>query len=223
MARNKIYGEKLKEAFRKYMQTGGFPLSIIDYYRFKRVSLQTIRTYLNWMRGDWHRVGKSEKYMKEVISYILRARGTPISWNGIASETGINSPHTVKSYVEVLEDMFVAKVLHFIAPNMKVMYRKNKKVHFTDPLIYRVFGEYTEEKVDEDSLYEGVVASILGRKCPVFYWRNSTEVDVVCRIDHSLIGFEVASGLKRWSKPRFLRKAYLLDKNTMPLILSALD
>jgi predicted AAA+ superfamily ATPase len=219
---NRIYSETLKRLLGNYMETGGFPRAIKDIVAYGKVSTETKKTYLDWMRGDWMKAGKSEKYMKEVISYIMKARGTPISWNGIASETGINSPHTARSYVEVLEGTFSALVLYMLSQDFRVLYRKNKKVHFTDPLIYRIFADYTGNELSEDWLVEGVSASLLSRKCPVFYWRNSTEVDIVCRQGKKQIGFEITRGIKRWKKPRHIEKAHLLDKENMYLYLASI-
>jgi len=222
MKKNKLFEEKIKEGFYRYIQSGGFPLSIIDVKTKGKVTLQTIRTYLDWMRNDWVKLGKNEKYMKEVISYIIRARGTAISWNGIASETSINSPHTAQSYVEILEKMFVVKILYFLSPDGKIMYRKNKKVHFLDPLMYQVFSEYVKEDYDLSQIYEALVATTLGRFYPTYYWKNSTEVDVICKVDDEIVGFEVTKGIKRWRKPIFLKKAHLLDRDNIHLYLSAI-
>lgn len=217
--KNSIYKEKLKTAFEKYLETGGFPLSIIDFHLYGRVSLSTLKTYLDWLRGDWLKAGKSEKYMKEVISYIIRARGTPISWNGIASETGINSPNTVRSYIEVLEATFSAKILYFLS--QKIDYKKNKKIHFTDPLFYHVFSNYCREQIDKHWMIEGVAAFLISRKCPAYYWRNSTEVDVICN-EKEKIGFEITLGIKKWKRPKGMKKAYLLDRDNIHLYLASI-
>ena len=219
---NRLYSSTLKELFMNYLKTGGFPRAIRDFYRYGKVSPETMKIYLDWIRGDWAKAGKSEKYMKEVLAYIITASGTPISWNGIASETSINSPHTARSYIEVLEGMFTVTILHMLSPQSKILYRKNRKIHFTDPLLYRVFSNYTGVKFSEDWLVEGVSASLIGRKCPVFYWRNSTEVDVVCKLNGEQISFEITRGLKKWKKPWHIRKAYLLDKENIHLYLASI-
>ena len=219
---NRVFSETLKAMFRRYLETGGFPRAIRDFHSFGKVSNETMKTYLDWMRGDWIKAGKSERYMKELLSYIINARGTPISWNGIASETGINSPNTARSYVEVLEGTFSSLILYLLSPDSKVLYRKNKKIHFTDPLLFRIFSEYTGEELYEDWIIEGTVASLLSRRAPVFYWRNSSEVDVLCKIDGKQVGFEVTKGIKRWKKPKHVEKAYLLDRANIHIYLSCL-
>ncbi len=86
MIANKIFYSTIDDVFRKYLITGGFPLAIIDLFSAGKVSLKTIKTCLDWLIGDWKKFGKSEKFMKEVISFIIRARLSPISWLSIAKE-----------------------------------------------------------------------------------------------------------------------------------------
>ncbi len=220
---NRLFSKKLERLFGEYIRTGGFPRSIRDYVKFKKVSVETERTYLDWLRGDWARAGKSDKFMKEILSYLLRAQGTPISWNSISSQTSINSPNTVRGYIETLEGIQSLLVLNHMRPDSKVDYKKNKKVHFTDPFIFKVMSGYINQKVTDEWIYEAVVASHLSRFSPVYYWRNHTEVDVVCVHRNRQFGFEVTKGLKKWKPPWHIKKSYLLDRKNIHLYLSAFE
>jgi len=220
---NSLFSKKLKELFKEYIKTGGFPLGIRDYVSYKKVSTETERTYLDWLRGDWSRAKKSDKFMKEILSYLFRAQGTPISWNSISKQTSVNSPNTVRTYIETLEEIQSILVLNQIRPDLKVDYKKNKKLHFTDPFIFRVLGNYVNQKVTEEWIYEATVASHLSRSYPVYYWRNHTEVDVVCVHKNRQVGFEVTKGLKKWKPPWHIKKSFLLDKDNIHLYLSALE
>jgi len=219
---NKLYSRTLRELFEEYLNCGGFPRSIQDYARLKKVTLETSRTYLDWLRSDWSRVGRSDKYMKEILTYLIRAHGTTISWNSISTQTSINSPNTVRSYIETLEDIHSALILNFIAADSKVDYKKNKKVHFTDPFIFKIISNYTNIDCPEDWIHEAIVASHLSRSYPVYYWRNHNEVDIVCLDKKRQIGFEVTKGIKRWKAPWHIKKSHLLDRSNLHLYLSAL-
>ena len=219
---NKLFSKKLEELFKEYMITGGFPRSIRDKSSYQKVSMETARTYLDWLRGDWSRVGKSDRFMKEILSYLMRAEGTPVSWNSISNQTSINSPNTVRGYIETLEGIQSVLVLNFMTPDSKIDYKKNKKIHFTDPFLFGVIGDYVNQKVADNWLLEATVASHLSRSRPVYYWRNHTEVDIVCLRKKTQIGFEVTRGLKKWKPPWHIKKSYLLDRNNLPIYLSAL-
>ncbi|RLF47840.1 MAG: hypothetical protein DRN20_05405 [Thermoplasmata archaeon] len=219
---NKIYSDKLSDLFKKYMETGGFPRSIKDYWKYGKVSIETERIYLDWVRGDWVKAGRSEKYMKEVLSYIIRARGTPISWLGIAAETSLSSPNTARVYVETLEHTFVAKTLNFISPDFRVMHRKNKKIHITDPFLIKIISRYTRTDFSKEWAVEATVASHIARICPVYYWRNSTEVDIVCIVDNKQIGIEVTTGIKRRKRPKHMKEFYVFDGENIPVYLAGI-
>jgi predicted AAA+ superfamily ATPase len=160
--------------------------------------------------------------MKEVLSYLARARGTPVSWNGITSETSIDSPHTARSYVEVLEGMYAALVLHNLRPDGRVEYKKNKKVHLTDPFILRLVSAYTGVDHSHDWAMEAVAASHVARRTEAYYWRGKTECDVVALVDGQQVGFEVKTGVGRWRPPWHIKRSYVLDRDSLPIYLSAI-
>lgn len=222
MRKNLLLGESIERHFRNYLVTGGFPLPIEDFYKKGRVSFETRRSYMDSIRGDMRKIGKSEKSMKEVISYLIRARASPISWLSVARNTSFASPHTAQSYVEALESLFVLSVLNLILPDSKVMYRKNRKVHFTDPFIAASLAEYAGEQVYPENMLEGLVASHLARRFPVYYWRNGSECDIVGTVGGRQVGFEVKMTKEGWRKPRHIREAFLLTRKEIPLFLASL-
>lgn len=219
---NSMYGEALSRMFRDYLQTGGFPRSIIEMRETGRVGEASVKTLLDWLRADWAKAGRNDRYMKEVLAYLLGARGTPVSWLSIARESSIGSPHTAQTYVETLEGLMVSLVLELITPQGRVVHRKNRKVHFTDPLVYRAFGAFAGVQVDEASLVEGTVASHLSRRWGTYYWKNGTEVDCVALEEGRQVGVETKWGFGRGFRPRHLAGAYVsLDRKTVPIFLAS--
>ena len=160
--------------------------------------------------------------MKEIISYILEASPSPVSWNVIARNTSVSSPNTVRDYIELLSNLMVARISYWISPSGEVNYRKNKKIFFVDPFLYDVFSKYTKVDVDESIIVEAIVASHFSRLAPVFYWRNRSEVDVIIKYRNKLLGFEV-----KWRrKPIYARRPFrvrTLDREMIPLLLASLS
>jgi len=218
---NKLYSRTLSDLFVAYLETGGFPLPIREYFERGKVTYFSYKAYLDWLRTDWLKASKAESYMKEVIAYILETSSTPLSWYSISRNTSISSPHTVRNYVETLENLLVAKVLHWISPSGEVNYRKKKKVIFTDPFIYKVLSMYTHVEVNQAAIVEAVVASHLARKFSIYYWRARAKIDVVALIDNKLVGFEVKWTRKPTARRRPIR-VHILDKETIPLLLATL-
>jgi predicted AAA+ superfamily ATPase len=223
MRTNRVHQDLLNEFFNKYLLTGGFPLPIEEMHTRGRISFETRKTYIDWLRNDFAKLGRNEAYMKEILAYVVGARLAPISWLSISRETSVSSPHTTQAYVEDLEKLFVVKILNFLDVDSKIIYRKNKKIHVTDPFLYDTVCELVNMKPIEDDKLESVVATHLARKYPVFYWRNKTEVDVVAIINHRQFGIEVKTGFGSWIKPKHLKDVLVLTRLEVPLFLASID
>jgi hypothetical protein len=222
IAANGLHSDSISKYFEDYLQTGGFPRSIIEMKERGRVGDSVVKTLLDWLRADWGKAGRNDRYMKEVLSYVLRAAGTPVSWLSMARETSIGSPHTTQAYVETLERLLAALVLELITPQGRIMHRKNRKVHFLDPLLYRAFSNFTAVELNEAALVEGTVASHLSRRWETHYWRDGTEVDAVALEKGKQFGVETKWGFKKGSRPRHLSSSFIsLDRKRAPLFLAS--
>ena len=212
MERNKIFREEIVDLFHKYIELGGFPRAIES----REEALNSLWYYI---KGDTERLRKSVRALEEVASVILRAHCSPLSWNTIKKNTSLRSPNTARDYVETMEKMFLLTVLPYQSPE-RIIWRKERKIHFSDPLLWWLFSERTGIEVDIPCLVEGTVASHLSRLGRVGYWRNGTEVDVIL---DGRIGVEVKWALKSGRKPRFLKEYITLNRDDVPLFLASLD
>jgi len=222
MGANAALGDKIGSVFTSYLETGGFPLPIRELYEHGRVTYASRRAYLDWVRSDWARAGRSEHLMKEVIAYLLEAAPSPISWNSIAKNTSIRTAYTAREYVETLEALMAAKTIYWASPSGEPDYRKNKKIVFTDPFLYHVFSHYTGVHVDQPAIVEATVTAHLARRYPTYYWRNSTEVDAIALAGGKPVGVEV-KWRRRPSRARKPLPTLTLDRRTTPLFLATLD
>ena len=71
---NRVYRERLSELFQGFIASGGFPAALKEYAKYGKVSEATRRSLLDWLRVDWSRAWRSDRYMKEVLNFILRSR-----------------------------------------------------------------------------------------------------------------------------------------------------
>ncbi|MCD6368771.1 MAG: ATP-binding protein [Thermoproteales archaeon] len=221
LAANSIFSGRLSELFEKYLETGGYPIPIRELFERGRVTYVSRKAYLDWLIADWLRAGKNINLMKEVVSYLLEVMPSPVSWHSIARHTSLASPHTSREYVTTLELLMVAKIVHWASPDGKPDYRKEKKIVFTDPFITKVLSEYTGIQVEEAAVVEATVTSHLARKYPVYYWKDSTEVDVLATVDSFVAGFEVKWRHRPRRKAKPL-KTRILDKQEIPVFLASL-
>ncbi len=223
IAPNRVYAGRLDTLFQDYLIAGGFPTPVLDFLARRNIRQETKRTALDWVRGEIRRADKSDSLMKEIMTYLLRARNTPISWLSVTRETSINSPHTVQSYVEVLEQLYVGKIIEFLAPDGKVQHRKNKKFHLIDPVITRVLANYTGVQVLDETLVESTIAMHVARVAPIFYWKNTSEVDIVGILDGKQVGIEVKWGPRHHRKPLHLKPFFQLVKDSIPCFLASIN
>ncbi|AFA38809.1 putative ATPase (AAA+ superfamily) [Pyrobaculum oguniense TE7] len=159
------------QLFEEYLETGGFPKAInrhpdaVDAVRDAAVS-------------ETYRHGRSPQLLKDILGAVLEKIPSPMSYHAVAQEVGV-SHNTVREYVEFLADIYAVGVAHLISGG-KPQTRREKKIFFRDPLLYRAAALWTSRRVDEAALLEQVVQEHLLRKYgEVYYYRNKTEIDVV--------------------------------------------
>ncbi|MHA1616980.1 MAG: ATP-binding protein [Candidatus Njordarchaeales archaeon] len=220
LSANKVFRKDIREDFEEYLITGGFPLSIKEYLAKGRVS-SAHKIYLDWLISDIVRAGKNDRLVKDILSQVICARLNPVSWNSLAKEVGGVSPHTIRNYIDFLQKLFIVKVLEFVDPGGKVIHRKNKKIHIIDPFLYDTVARWTRENATTEQKVESTVMFHLSFFGETYYWRNSTEIDIVLKRDQDLLGFEVKWGLKPTARKRPI-KTIILDRDRIPLFLASL-
>jgi predicted AAA+ superfamily ATPase len=221
--KNLVFKERLNRLFNDYLITGGFAPAIHDYYLTGEISQETYRIYLDWIRGDLHKLVPNELYLKEIVEYLLSAKNSAISWLSIKQHTSIDSPHTVEKYIDAFEKIYLAKILYWVDQDGHRNTRKNKKIHFNDPFLIQTLAQYTNQQPTEDHIVESVVAAHFSRIFPVYFWQNGSEVDVIVKIGSILVGYEIKWGPKKAKRPFHLKKWHLLTKDIIPLFLATVD
>jgi hypothetical protein len=189
----RTYDQELKELFRKYVKTGGFPL-VINEILSERKDISWLKDiYYSWIIGDVIKLGKSEKIALQIISSLIKKQPSQLSWDSIAKDSEIKSHLTISSYVDVLESMFVLKANYFYDIEKKTINpSKNKKIHFFDSFIYRLLCKKTKQEPKEEVIYEDIVCfNIFKNLREVFYRYRKKETDFLVVIENKPIGIEV--------------------------------
>lgn len=186
--------ESLFEAFRGYLDHGGYLTAINDVARDGRIRPATYAVYADWLRGDILRRGKREHSLHEVLRAIVRRYGSQVTWNGLARDLSIDHPATVQDYVNLLASMDAVFVQHALAEDrLSAAPKKARRVIFTDPFIHHavvswldpVEAPYERQRdiLDNDPSaaarqVEAVVVSLVRRSWPTYYIKAKGEVDV---------------------------------------------
>lgn len=198
-----------KAKIEDYFLTGGFPQTINDYFKNKIISNYFYETFLQWIEGDLHKIGKSEKYFYQISQEIINHLGSTVSWYKIAKNIGIGSHTTVQEYLDILEKIFVYFYLHFYDINQKKIFlNKNKKIYFFDPIIFHSINakinglidqyffyakEILEEKNFLSKFIENIVGLFLKKNCQILHYGHyqNKEVDYVILKNKKLFAVEI--------------------------------
>jgi len=203
------YTERLNRHLRNYFKFGGFPLSLNSMDEEKNL-FYAKKVYRDGFISDLLKVGLDISTAKETISAILDKMPSHFSYNNIGLDIG-KSSKTIETYLKVFKDIYSITMLHNIdLSSKKPKYGKNKKIHFLDPFLVRIFKEWTLNNIElrEPLLAESAVVSHIS--CLDFgnfsigenigYWSNSNEIDAVVN-KKKLIGIEV-----KWSEKMNISK-----------------
>ncbi|MCD6408766.1 MAG: ATP-binding protein [Candidatus Verstraetearchaeota archaeon] len=196
----------IRELFNRYLEAGGYPLSINSHPSAEE-------QFIAAFEGEILRAGRSLQLTKEVIAAIIRKAPSPTPYLAIGREIGI-SYKTVQEYVELLKRLLILDEALYRSDAIK--WRKERKFFFLDPFAARTLALWVDEKPLEAALYEWVVQAHLQRRFgAVYYYRDSYEVDCIARD----LKIEVKAG-----KPhrRYPKKVMILDREALPLFLSVI-
>ena len=199
----KLEYDRVLDLFRRYLEIGGFPLTING---FSSVHI------LNAIIGEIVRFGKSLEISKETFASLISKIPSALSFRAIASGTSGYSYKTVQDYLEFFRDLYIVEFA-YLKEGRKVMYRKERKIFFRDPLLLHVLAEWCNVEFLCSALIENVVQEHLYRKFgEVYYYRNEYEIDCI------------ANGLKievKAGKPhrRYPKDVIVLEEEEIPKFL----
>lgn len=211
--------------------TGGFILSAYyqnsRYYMANRARPDPLaglyEVYRDGIIGEIADLERSERTFKEMLSSIVQKYGSRISANSIAKENSIGSNRTVEAYLELMEKLFLIRVMYG-RRNDKPIYRGSKKIYLIDPFLYRVLKLYSTGanmlgEQEKPHVIEGIVGEHLIRHAKesdeinFMHTSQGKEIDFLYRD----LGIEVKYGTGSFKDLKG-SKGYVLTKNDPPAV-----
>lgn len=205
------FDSEVSKAFDGYLLTGGLPLSTNEFLKNggEAISPEPYYTYLQAMLGDALKIGKSERYFREVITALISKRFEPLDAYLITQMTGVGSHNTIADYLDTLEGFYVLRAV--LQPKtlgaVQPAFKKRKKIYFRDPFFYHVLHAWingipdpfrlSRERQDDPVLKGKLVENAVGAHLMtvpgmLFFWRNNYEIDfILVPPQHKAIYFEV--------------------------------
>ncbi|MFA4647804.1 ATP-binding protein [Pyrococcus kukulkanii] len=207
LKRPELHREKTLKLFDEYLRTGGFPASLNGL---------PMDDLLGAYLGEFIRFGKSLEIAKEAFYAIIESAPSATSYRALASMTSGYSYKVIQSYVELFQELYILGTAYLKEGN-RIMYRKEKKFFFRDPLLARLFSAWSGAELREEAIYEWVVQEHLYRKYgEVYYYRNSYEIDAIA----GNMRVEVKAGK---AHRRYPREVVVLEKEDVPFFLLELS
>lgn len=188
--------KKLKDLWQMYLFSGGFPQALNNFLEKRRIKEETYFTFYEAILNDWQKANKNEGYLKELAFSFFEKNFEPLNWNVLASATTIGSHNTVYDYVETMNNLFLTETVYqlkFLAhSNLRVSFKKNKKIYFQDPLIFHLLRSFSLSSINfwgnsQDLIKENpsklietcILRSLRERFAEIHFWRNNFEIDFI--------------------------------------------
>jgi predicted AAA+ superfamily ATPase len=156
---------QLKHHFNLYIKTGGIP----EYLMYQRREILE-NIYNDILFKDIAvRYGLKEiTALRQCALFTLSNSGAKISYTALKNTLSLNSPHTVKAYVEYLENSFLASQLHQYQSSLKVQYSNQKKIYSIDTGLMETLG--SSQTADMGRKLETIVYLSLRQKNQNIYY-----------------------------------------------------
>ena len=201
-----LHRERTIELFEEYLKTGGFPASINGL---------PMDDLLGAYIGEFVRFGKSLEIARETFSAIIRSAPSATSFRALAAMTSGYSYKVIQNYIEFFGELYLLNIAHLKQGN-QILYRREKKFFFRDPLLARLFSLWSGAELREDALYEWIVQEHLYRRFgEIYYYRNGYEVDAIA----GGMRIEIKAGK---AHRRYPKNVKVLEKDEVPFFLLTL-
>jgi hypothetical protein len=167
------------DLFLNYMCSGGFPKPALELIEEGEVKEDTYEEVYSWFRGDTLKLGKNEEIMKALILRVLETLTTLVSYNSLAGFVGVNH-RIIREYIETLKNLMYLDFCYQIDINKRTpIFRKEKKIYFSDPFIVKCFEKNVVGKkiVDESKMAELIAFNTFTRKEKVYVYKYDKETD----------------------------------------------
>lgn len=171
-----------KKYLKEHIENGGLPES------FKMGKKYVLKLYEDIITKDIiSRYGiKYSRGMKELAKYLVSNVASEITYNSLRKIMGVKSVHTVKNYMEYLENSYLLFIVERFSYKLKLQMRAPKKVYAVDTGIANIGFKFSP---DYGKLMENLVALELVRKKSMdplrelYYWKDYKhhEVDFVLK------------------------------------------
>ncbi len=210
---------QLRDLYNEYVAYGGYPKVVMedDILRKEKYLQQVIDTYIRKDISDLANIKDTKKF-NDLLKILSSQSGQLLKISELSDITGL-AMQTINSYIEILEETYIIKLITPFSTSPKVEIAKIPKIFFYDTGILQMIWikKLQKEKIGnvlETSVFAELVKKY-GRK-NINYWRNKNmnEIDFIIEINNKILPIEVKNNFAQFKKSKissFLEK-YKIEK-----------
>lgn len=213
--REKLSTDKAKSLFTEFISRGGFPEAVgksvaeIKMYVKSAVVDKIIFQDISKTAGI-----KDMDLMKTLIEILAANPGMYLEYQSIAKQLD-RDRRVIKSYITLLEQSFLAKILGNYRKGKLSSLRKTKKIYLTDTAVITAYKTVIDTQFFAKIVESAVVNSVDSRN----FWKNRQEVDLI--IDKKPVEIKYKSriidkdllGTREFMKKFSVREGTILTKD----------
>lgn len=181
---------KLFRLMKDYCRDGGFAETYLE--PRKNQYLQSLYTTI-LMKDIVGRYSlKYPKHLKELAFYLMNNIGTKLSYNNLTKLFDFKSAHTIKNYLEYLEETYLFYQVLPFSKRIKHIIKRPKKIYAIDHAMIQAICSSACDNIS--LLMENIICiELLRRGNEVFYYdENGKEVDFIAKKDGECLIIQVA-------------------------------
>jgi len=169
----------LKRHFNSYLEKGGVP----EYLKYEeRDTLSALYKDIIYRDIVARYEIREIKALRELSVYLLSNVGTMISYNRLKDMLGLGSPHTVKKFIEYLENTYLISTLSMFSYSVRKQIKNPRKIYAVDTGLLKIASIHFSDNLGR-FLENLVLVELKRRQKEVYYYKtdNGLEVDFVVR------------------------------------------
>ncbi|MCK4666065.1 ATP-binding protein [Candidatus Dependentiae bacterium] len=223
-----------KSLFQAYLNVGGFPRPISDFFYKNKVQDETLLIFQSILFSEFEKHGRSLTTLLNLLKEITNSLTSPISYNTLMKKIGLSNAKSVKEYLELLNYSFLGiQAFSYDVSKKRSFSNRNKKIYLIDPIIFRLLHQKLGMKIpDESKIVENITAmeisrlykqnwADIGLLSELYYWkskRKGNEIDFLIQLNEKPFGLEVKyqntiSGWDELSIKKGIGKGLILTKD----------
>jgi len=168
------------EAFRSYVETGGYPEPLIKDIPYREYLRTLLRSILYKDILVRHRI-RAPQGLQDLTAHLMGNVAQRYSLNTLVKVTRLRSVHTVEKYLQHLDEAFLLFSLRRFSFKLREQTQSNRKVYCTDNGL--ITSASFRLSSDAGKLYENIVAIDLQKRAvegalECYYWQGAQQEEV---------------------------------------------